>query len=41
MTKEDPMETILIPEILFAIAQGWVHTFNLELIRVTTQIPWA
>ena len=29
----------LIPKILFAIAQGWVHTFNLEPIRATTPIP--
>jgi hypothetical protein len=28
----------LIPDILFTIAQGWVHTFNLEPIRATIPI---
>lgn len=31
----------LIPDILFAIAQGWVHTLNLEPIRATTPIPFG
>ncbi len=31
----------LLPDILFLIAQGWVHTFNLEPVRATTPIPLA
>lgn len=29
----------LIPDILFGLAGGWVHTFNLEPVRATTPIP--
>ncbi len=31
----------LLPDILFAIAQGWVHTFNLEPVRAATPTPLA